>query len=204
MSPSKQVSKQPDHPNGAAPDAPAGTAAAEAAYKRNVGAGQQVRRTTIGLLVNDQPGVLMRVSQVFSRRAYNIESLVVSPAHVIPSTSRMTITCSGPADVLHQIILQLDKLVDVIHAHDHTDDNAVTRELALFKVSCDVQQRTEILQIADVFRGKTIDISDETVTVEATGTSDKMDALAKMLSKFDLREMVRTGKVVMARGTDIT
>ena len=180
------------------------TRLAEAAYLRNAGAGQETRRTTIGLLVNDQPGVLMRISQVFSRRGYNIESLVVSPAHVQSSTSRMTITCSGPADVLHQIILQLDKLVDVIHAHDHTGDTAVIRELALFKVACDVQERTEILQIAEVFRGKTVDISDETVTVEATGTSEKMDALEKMLAKFDLREMVRTGKVVMARGTEIT
>ena len=116
----------------------------------------------------------------------------------------MTITCSGPADVLHQIILQLDKLVDVIHAHDHTDDAAVTRELALFKVACAISRRAEVLQIAEVFRGKTVDISEETITIEATGTTEKMDALEKMLAKFDLREMVRTGKVVMARGTDAT
>lgn len=182
----------------------AAKAAAEAAIRRGAGAGSEVRRTTIGLLVNDQPGVLMRISQVFSRRGYNIESLVVSSAHVVANTSRMTITCSGPADVLHQIILQLDKLVDVIHAKDHTDDAAVTRELALFKVACGVEERGEVLQITEIFRGKAIDISDETITVEATGTSEKMDALEKMLSKFDLREMVRTGKVVMARGTATT
>ena len=160
-------------------------------------------RTTIGLLVNDRPGVLMRISQVFSRRGYNIESLVVSSAHV-QNCSRMTITCSGPADVLNQIILQLDKLVDVIHARDHSGDHAVTRELALFKVACSVDQRTEVLQITEVFRGKTVDISDETITIEATGTSEKMDALENLLSKFDLREMVRTGKVVMARGDETT
>ena len=180
------------------------TEVADAAYRRGIGLGAEVRKTTIGLLVNDRPGVLMRISQVFSRRGYNIESLVVSPAHVIPDTSRMTITCSGPADVLHQIILQLDKLVDVIHAHDHTDDAAVTRELALFKVACTIAQRSEVLQITEVFRGKTVDISDETITVEVTGTTEKMDALEKMLARFDLREMVRTGKVVMARGTDVT
>jgi len=162
-----------------------------------------VRRTTIGLLVNDQPGVLMRISQVFSRRGYNIESLVVSPSH-IAGTSRMTLTCSGPGDVLHQIILQLDKLVDVMHARDHTDDRAVTRELALYKVACSVAERGEVLQIAEVFRGKTVDIAEDTITVEATGTSDKMDALEALLAKFDLREMVRTGKVVMARGAEIT
>lgn len=180
------------------------TDVAEAAYRRNVGIGHQVEKTTIGLLVNDRPGVLMRISQVFSRRGYNIESLVVSPAHIIPDTSRMTITCSGPADVLHQIILQLDKLVDVIHARDHTDDDAVTRELALYKVACTVSQRAEVLQIAEVFRAKTVDISEETLTVEATGTTEKMDALERMLGKFDLREMVRTGKIVMARGTATT
>ena len=155
--------------------------------------------TTIGLLVNDRPGVLVRISQVFARRAYNIESLVVSPAR-IAHTSRMTITCSGPEDVLLQIILQLNKLVDVIHAKDHSDDQAVMRELALFKVSCTVTERAEVLQIAEVFRAKTVDISDETITLESTGTSEKMDALERLLSKFDLREMVRTGKVVMARG----
>ncbi|MBN98021.1 MAG: acetolactate synthase small subunit [Gemmatimonadetes bacterium] len=161
------------------------------------------KTTTVGLLVNDRPGVLVRISQVFSRRGYNIGSLVVSPAHV-PNTSRMTLTCTGPEDVLHQIILQLNKLVDVIHARDHTDDQAVTRELALFKVACSVPERSEVLQITEVFRGKTIDISDETITIEATGTSEKMDALESLLSKFDLREMVRTGKVVMARGNEIT
>ena len=161
------------------------------------------KTTTIGLLVNDRPGVLVRISQVFSRRGYNIASLVGSPAHV-SNTSRMTITSSGPADVLHQIILQLNKLVDVIHARDHTDDQAVTRELALFKVGCTVAERTEILQITEVFRGKTIDISEETITIEATGTSEKMNALEALLGKFDLREMVRTGKVVMARGNEVT
>ena len=160
-------------------------------------------RTTIGLLVNDRPGVLTRISQVFSRRAYNIESLVVSPAH-IRNCSRMTIACSGPADDLNQIILQLDKLVDVIHAVDHTDNDAVTRELSLFKVACSIEERTEVLQIAEVFRGKTVDISDETITIEATGTSEKMDALERLLTKFELREMVRTGKVVMARGNEVT
>ena len=100
--------------------------------------------------------------------------------------------------------MQLDKLVDVIHAVDHTDNNAVTRELALFKVACSVEERTEVLQIIEVFRGKTVDISDETLTIEATGTSEKMDALKRLLSKFELREMVRTGKVVMARGGEPT
>ena len=161
------------------------------------------QKATIGLLVNDRPGVLVRIAQCFARRGYNIENLVVSPAH-IPHCSRMTITSIGPGIELHQIILQLNKLVDVIHAKDHSADEAITRELALFKVGCSVAERTEVLQIAEVFRGKTIDISEETITIEATGTTEKMDALEKLLSKFDLREMVRTGKVVMARGQQMT
>ena len=162
-----------------------------------------VHKATIGLLVNDQPGVLLRISQVFSRRGYNIESLVVSPAHT-DHTSRMTITCTGPEDVLHQIILQLDKLVDVIHARDHSGDQAVTRELALFKIGCSVEERTEILQIAEILRGKAVDISEDTITIEATGTTEKMDAMEAMFGKFDLKEMARTGKVVMARGSQTT
>lgn len=163
----------------------------------------KAHRATIGLLVNDRPGVLVRIAQVFSRRGYNIESLVVSPTHVA-STSRMTITSSGPYDVLHQIILQLNKLVDVIHARDHSGDEAVTRELALFKLLCTVEERTEVLQLAEVFRGKAIDISTDTITIEATGTTEKIDALESMLSKFNLHEMARTGKMVMARGRDLT
>jgi acetolactate synthase small subunit len=127
----------------------------------------------------------------------------VSPTNMA-ATSRMTITSSGPADVFEQVILQLNKLVDVIHARDHSQDQAVTRELALFKVGCNVEQRSEVMQLAEVFRGKTIDISASTITIEATGTTEKIDALASMLAKFDLREMVRTGKVVMARGPSVT
>ena len=160
-------------------------------------------KTTIGLLVNDQPGVLVRIAQCFTRRGYNIENLVVSPAH-IAQYSRMTITCFGPEAELHQIILQLNKLIDVIHAKDHTDDDAIARELALFKVGCSVAERTEVLQITEVFRGKTVDISEDTITIEATGTTEKMSALESLLSKFDLKEMVRTGKVVMARGSEPT
>jgi len=179
------------------------TVPSPAAVLTSNGRNRDVLKATIGLLVNDRPGVLVRLSQVFSRRGFNIESLVVSPAH-IDNTSRMTITCTGPEDILQQIILQLNKLVDVIHARDHTDDQAVTRELALFKVGCGVEERTEILQITEVFRGKAVDISEDTITIEATGTSEKMDAMESLLGKFDLQEMVRTGKVVMARGNQIT
>ncbi len=163
----------------------------------------QEQKATIGLLVNDRPGVLVRIAQCFARRGYNIENLVVSPAH-IPQCSRMTITSLGPGDELQQIILQLNKLVDVIHAKNHSDTDAITRELALFKIGCSIAERTEVLQITGVFRGSTVDISEDTITIEATGTTDKMNALESLLSKFDLKEMVRTGKVVMARGDEST
>jgi len=160
-------------------------------------------KSTIGLLVNDRPGVLVRIAQVFARRGYNIENLVVSQAH-IPNTSRMTTTCIGPKNELQQIILQLNKLVDVIHAKDHTNDQAIVRELTLCKIGCTVSERAEVLQIAEVFRGKTVDISSDSITIEATGTTEKMNALCALLEKFEIREMVRTGKVVMARGDQTT
>lgn len=186
------------------PTGQSGAAAPSGAGSGGTNGGNGTRhRVTIGLLVYDRPGVLVRIAQVFSRRGSNIESLVVSPTNM-PATSRMTITSSGPPDVFQQIILQLNKLVDVIHARDHSMDQAVTRELALFKVGCSVAERAEVLQLAEVFRGKTIDISATTITVEATGTTEKIEALAAMLAKFDLREMVRTGKVVMARGPSAT
>jgi acetolactate synthase-1/3 small subunit len=163
----------------------------------------QEQKATIGLLVNDRPGVLVRIAQCFARRGFNIENLVVSPAH-ISQCSRMTITSLGPSDALLQIILQLNKLVDVIHAKDHSATDAITRELALFKVGCSVVERSEILQITEVFRGKTVDLSEDSITIEATGTSDKMNALESLLGKFDLKEMIRTGKVVMARGDEQT
>lgn len=160
-------------------------------------------KATIGLLVNDRPGVLVRVAQVFARRGYNIENLVVSQAN-LRNTSRMTITCVGPESELHQIILQLNKLVDVIHANDHSDSQTILRELALFKIGCTVSERTEVLQVIEVFRGKTVDISKDTITLEATGTTEKMNALRALLDKFEIKEMVRTGKVVMARGDRTT
>ncbi|MGY8824344.1 MAG: acetolactate synthase small subunit [Candidatus Latescibacterota bacterium] len=161
------------------------------------------KKTTIGLLVNDRPGVLVRIAQAFARRGYNIENLVVSQAH-IANCSRMTVTCIGPESELQQIILQLNKLVEVIHAKDHRENEAIARELALFKIGCTISERTEVLQITEVFRGTTVDISADTITIEATGTTEKMDAMRTLLDKFDLKEMVRTGKVVMARGDLVT
>lgn len=159
---------------------------------------------TISVLVNDRPGVLSRISGVFARRAYNIDSLTVSSAH-LPGFSRMTIVCMGDVSVLDQIIRQLDKLVDVVRAVEHTGEESVVRELAMFKMSVDDDKsRTEILQLVDVFRAKTVDIADESLVIEVTGNSEKIDAFEHLMSKFGVLEMVRSGKLIMARGKEST
>ena len=154
---------------------------------------------TISLLVNNKPGVLIRISLVFARRGYNIDSLVVSPAHN-KDFSRMSITARGERKILEQIIKQLNKLVDIIHANDHTADVVIERELALIKVKFPPNLRTEILQIAEHFKCQTVDLSDSTLIIESTGSSEKLDALHAMLTKYNVTEMVRTGKLIMARG----
>ena len=158
---------------------------------------------TISLLVNNKPGVLIRISLVFARRGYNIDSLVVSPGKD-ESFSRMTITASGAVSTLEQIIKQLNKVVDVIHATDHTGDVVVERELALIKVSSTRENRIDILQISDHFKCQSVDISPDSLTLECTGSTEKVDALLEMLQQYGILEMVRTGKVLMARGSEET
>jgi len=154
-------------------------------------------------MVHNRPGVLSRIAQVFARRGYNIDSLVVSPAHK-PDFSRMTITCIGDLTVLDQIIKQVGKLVDTVHAAEHVLSECVQRELALFKLRTNPETRAELLQIFDVFRAKTVDISEDALTVEVTGSSDKLDSFHRLLSRFEILEMVRSGKLIIARGTSAT
>ncbi len=158
---------------------------------------------TISLLVNNKPGVLIRIALVFARRGYNLDSLVVSPG-ADERFSRMTITASGDPKTLVQIIGQLNKLVDVIHARDHTGEVVVERELVLMKLSCTAEQRTEVLQIAEHFKCQTVDFTESTLMLQSTGNTAKLDALIMMLRKFDIIETVRTGKIIMARGTEET
>ncbi len=158
---------------------------------------------TISLLVNNKPGVLIRIALVFARRGYNIDSLVVSPG-ADTRFARMTITASGDPKTLEQIMHQLNKLVDVIHATDHTGDVVVERELALIKVSCTAEVRTEVLQVAEHFKCKSVDISNTTLMLEVTGTSEKIEALLIMLGQYGIAELVRTGKIVMSRGAEET
>lgn len=158
---------------------------------------------TISVYVANRPGVLARIAQVFARRGFNIDSLVVSPSSD-GRYSRMTIASQGSAEGLEQIILQLGKLVDVMHCVDHAMDTSVIREMALVKLRVNVTQRTEALQICEHFAGKTVDLTETSMIIMVTGNSEKLDACINMLRKFDLVELVRTGKVVMARGDEAT
>ncbi len=158
---------------------------------------------SISLLVNNKPGVLIRIALVFSRRGYNIESVVVSPSRD-DRFSRMSLVVSGEKKTLDQILKQLNKLVDVVHAVDHTGDVVIERELALIKINCPPEQRTEILQIADHFKCRSMDLTEDTMTFEVTGTTEKLNSLHLLLDKYGIIESIRTGKLVMMRGKQET
>jgi len=154
---------------------------------------------TITVLVENKPGVLARVSGLFARRGFNIESLAVSITDD-PSVSRMTIVVTGDDSTLDQINKQTLKLIDVIKVIDYSQIPIVERELALIKVSAEVDQRAVIMQIVDIFRAKIIDIADTSFTIEVTGGIDKVDAIENLLKPYGIKEIVRTGKIAMARG----
>jgi acetolactate synthase I/III small subunit len=158
---------------------------------------------TLSVLVSNKPGVLGRICAVFSRRGYNIDSLVVSEGRD-QRFSRMTIGISGDPAGLEQIVLQVSKLIDVIHCFEHSDADAVVREMVLIKLRLDAKDRTEALQIIEHYAGKTVDLHESSLICMIHGNTDKVDAAVRMLSKFEIIETVRTGKVVMARGTAAT
>lgn len=158
---------------------------------------------TISCLVENKPGVLARVASLFARRGYNIESLAVGPTENI-DVSRMTIVVSGDDVVIEQVTKQLNKLIDTIKVSDITQVPTVDRELALIKVKADAQTRAEIISVVDVFRAKIIDISPSTIIVEVTGDENKIKAMEELLRKFGIKELVRTGKVVLTRGEKAT
>jgi acetolactate synthase-1/3 small subunit len=158
---------------------------------------------TISILVANKPGVLVRVSLIFSRRGFNIESLVVSPTQD-DRFSRMTITASGDRNTLDQIIKQAAKLVDVVHASEHIKSDSVEKELALIKVKTTSENRSEVLQITQHFKSETVDIAPRSLIIQVTGSTEKLDAMVDMLAPFGILEIVRTGKIVMARGKEKT
>ncbi len=157
---------------------------------------------TLGVLVENKPGVLTRVAGLFSRRGFNIESLAVGVTEN-PDISRMTIVVSGDDHVLEQVEKQLNKLIDVIRVSDIPLEASVNRELALIKVGVDSTTRAEVMQIVDIFRAKIVDVGTKSLIVEVTGDESKINAIEQLLRQFGVREMVRTGKVAMNRGAKV-
>jgi len=157
-------------------------------------------RHTISILVENEFGVLSRIAGLFSGRGYNIESLCVAET-LDPTVSRITLVARGDDRVLEQIIKQLNKLINVIQVTDFLDKPHVEREMALIKVSSDEKTRGEVMSIVDIFRGKVIDVGAHSYIIEVTGSEDKIQAFIELLQPLGIREIVRTGKVAMHRGT---
>ncbi len=156
-------------------------------------------RHTISVLVENEFGVLSRVVGLFSGRGFNIESLSVAPT-LDESISRMTIVTSGDDQILEQITKQLNKLINTIKIIDFTDQDYVEREMGMIKVSAEENTRAEVLRIVDIFRGKIVDVTPRSYTVEVTGSPDKIDAIVELLRPMGIKELVRSGPVVLSRG----
>ncbi|MDF3338898.1 acetolactate synthase small subunit [Mycolicibacterium septicum] len=154
---------------------------------------------TLSVLVEDKPGVLARVATLFSRRGYNIQSLAVGATEQ-KHLSRMTIVVSVEESPLEQITKQLNKLINVIKIVEQEDDNSVSRELALIKVRADASNRGQVIEAVNLFRAKVVDVSTESLTVEATGTAEKLEALLRVLEPYGIREIAQSGMVSVSRG----
>lgn len=154
---------------------------------------------TLSLIVENKPGVLARIAGLFSRRGYNIESLAVNTTEV-PNLSRITLVVKGDEKVLEQITKQAYKLIEVIKVNDFTGVPVVERELALIRVKSDATNRRAIIDLVEIFRANIVDVSDKDLIIEVTGDSEKIDAFKKNLEPYGIKEMVRTGKIVMERG----
>lgn len=160
-------------------------------------------RHTLAVLVENNPGVLARVAGLFSRRGFNIDSLAVGRTEN-PDVSRMTIVVEGDARILEQVTKQLHKLIDVIKISDISPEEYVDRELVLIKVHSDPARRGEVMQIADIFRARIVDLGRKTITLECTGNDGKINAFEESLRPYGIKELVRTGKIAMLRGIRFT
>jgi len=154
---------------------------------------------TLSVLVEDKPGVLARVASLFSRRGFNIQSLAVGATEQ-KDMSRMTIVVSVEESPLEQITKQLNKLINVIKIVEQDVGNSVDRELALIKVRADATTRSQVIEAVNLFRAKVVDVSTESLTVEATGTPEKLEALLRVLEPYGIRELVQSGVVSLSRG----
>jgi acetolactate synthase-1/3 small subunit len=154
---------------------------------------------TLSVLVENKPGVLTRVTSLFARRGFNIDSLAVGVTED-PTLSRITIVVSGEDTSLEQVAKQLHKLINVLKIQDLDPKEMVDRELVLYKVNAPADRRHEIIEIANVFRAKIVDVGRNTLTIEATGASDKLDAMEDLLRTYGIKELARTGKIALSRG----
>ena len=154
---------------------------------------------TLSVLVQDKPGVLARVASLFARRGYNIQSLAVGATEQ-KDMSRMTIVVSVEESPLEQITKQLNKLINVIKIVEQDEDNSVSRELALIKVRADATTRGQVIEAVNLFRAKVVDVSTESLTIEATGTPAKLEAFLRVLEPYGIRELVQSGVVSLSRG----
>ena len=159
------------------------------------------RKHVLSILVENKPGVLARIAGLFSRRGFNIDTLAVGPTED-PDVSRITLTLDGAVHPIDQVTKQLHKLVNVLKIRDMEPEDTIAREMALFKVTSAVESRAEIMQFAEIFRAKIVDVSRRTMTIEVTGSADKIEAFERMIRPHGLVEMVRTGEVAIARGGD--
>jgi acetolactate synthase-1/3 small subunit len=157
----------------------------------------------ISMLVANKPGVLVRVALVFARRAYNIDSLVVS-ASTNPKYSRMTITSKGDLATLDQIIKNLNKLVDVIHASEHDPSHSLDRELALIKVKATPAVKAAVAKHSKKYHAKIVDTTENTTIIAQTGTTEELNEFETLMKKYGVSEMVRSGKLLMAKGKEVT
>ena len=157
---------------------------------------------TISVLVENRSGVLARISGLFSARGFNIESLSVGETED-STISRMTIVVKGDEQILEQVEKQLNKLIDVVKVADYIGTSHLQRDLALIKVKMNSKNRTELFQTVEVFRAKIVDLSEESVIIEATGDEEKIEALMNTLKGFGILEMTRTGIIAMARGNKV-
>ncbi len=157
-------------------------------------------RHTLVALLEDKPGVLNRVVSLLRRRGFNIESLTVGHSEM-RGISRLTLVVAGDDAVIEQVVKQLYKLIEVVKVTDLSEERAVVRELALIKVNATASTRGELMQIADIYRGHIIDLASDSLIIEITGPEDKIDSLIELVRRFGIKEIVRTGRVAMLRGT---
>jgi acetolactate synthase-1/3 small subunit len=161
------------------------------------------RKHTLSILVENKAGVLTRIAGLFARRGFNIDTLTVGPTDD-PALSRVTLTLDGALHPMDQVTKQLHKLINVLKIRDLEPSETVARELALFKVAVDGPQRGELMQVAEIFRSKVVDVDKRSVVIEVTGTTEKVEAFERMVRPFGLIEMMRTGEIAISRGRQET